>query len=99
MLRASDAVGADDGERLGDDPLAGQRAAAALIAVGGAEPQRVLARAGGCLRAGPPCSPPGTEFDCEQCSHYSEQCYSEANVVHSNCIFSRVAGPPARRDA
>jgi HSP20 family protein len=39
------------------------------------------------------------EFDCERRAQYSEQYYSEANVVHSNCIFSRVrqAVGPARR--
>jgi HSP20 family protein len=39
------------------------------------------------------------EFDCERRAQYSEQCYSEANVVHSNCIFSRVrqGACPARR--
>jgi hypothetical protein len=35
------AVRADDGERLGDDPLAGERAAVPVIAVGRAEPQHV----------------------------------------------------------
>ena len=39
------AVGADDREGLGDDPLAGQRAAAALVFAGwGDEPERVRAR-------------------------------------------------------
>ena len=37
---------ADDGQRLGDDPLAGQRAAVPVIAVGRAEPQRVRAGIG-----------------------------------------------------
>ena len=44
MLRAAAPSVADDGERLGDDPLAGERAAVPVIAVGRAEPQRVLAR-------------------------------------------------------
>ena len=44
------AVGADDRQSLGDDPLASQGTAAGLIVVRGGEPQRRLARAGGCLR-------------------------------------------------
>ena len=44
------AVRADDREGLGDDALAGERAPAALLAVGRAEPQRVRRRITRCLR-------------------------------------------------
>jgi hypothetical protein len=43
------AIGADDRERLGDQALAGQRAAPVLRASGGIEPQQILACADSCV--------------------------------------------------
>jgi HSP20 family protein len=93
------AVGADDRERLGDHPLAGERTAGSLIGVGGAEPQQLRARIGGCLRPVRHVRLQVRGLTVNDVHDRVNIVNSEANVVHLNCIFSRVARAtgPARR--